>query len=500
MTELKPLLRMNPGELFVESRLSGIENAIKLMYLKKGFVQVGLSSQTNEAGPGLAKPVIVVKENTPVTISQIKIVGNQAISSDDLLKKVTIKQGDPYYVPSILDNRDQLRDEYLNKGYESVEVKNSAFNAMSAGQGTATSDVTYTVVEGPQTIVEHVFVSGNVRTRPDVVLRQLKFKEGAPLGADELTESRRRLSALGIFRRVQISTISHGDPSRSDVVVTVEEAPRTTIGYGGGLQVDRILRTNPDQTVSEHYEFAPRGSFEIGRRNLGGTNRSLDLYTRLSVRPSTTSTDTAQFPEYRVVLTYREPQAFGGLGDLTGTAAVEQGVRTGFNFDREGVNAELARRLTSHIRGSVRYSLNTTHVFDVQPSLLTDPITDIDRAFPQVRLSSFSVAASRDTRDDLLEPQHGFFLSADGTLAARAIGSEVGYTKTYLQGFFYKNLGPPRLVLAGGARLGLAHGFPRSGADYGRERQRRERHRRRSARERAVLRRRRHDHPRVRGR
>lgn len=459
--ELQPLLRMAPGELFVESRLNGIESAIKLLYLKKGFVQVALSSQTNEAGPGLAKPVIVIKEGTCVTIGQIRIAGNKALPADELMKRVTIRTGDPYYVPSILDSRDQLRDDYLNKGYESVEVTGSALNAVPGGQGTAASDVTYTIAEGPQTIVDHVFVSGNIRTKPEVVLRQLKIKEGAPLGAEDLTETRRRLSALGLFRRVQITTISHGDASRTDVVVSVEEAPRTTIGYGGGLQVDRILRSNADESVSEVYEFAPRGFFEVGRRNLGGSNRSLDLYTRLSVRPSTTSTNTAQFPEYRVVLTYREPVAFGGLGDLTGTAAVEQGVRTGFNFDREGVNAELTRRITQHIRGSFRYSLGTTHVFDLDKSLLEVSQTEVDRAFPQVRLSTFSVGLSRDTRDDLLEPQHGFFLSADGTLAARSIGSEVGFDKTYLQGFFYRNLGKPRLVFAGGARLGLAHGFPR---------------------------------------
>jgi outer membrane translocation and assembly module TamA len=93
--------------------------------------------------------------------------------------------------------------------------------------------------------------------------------------------------------------------------------------------------------------------------------------------------------------------------------------------------------------------------------LLDVSITEVDRAFPQVRLSTFSVGLSRDTRDDLLEPQRGFFLSADGTLAARAIGSEVGFDKTYLQGFFYRNLGKPRLVFAGGARLGLANPFPR---------------------------------------
>jgi outer membrane protein insertion porin family len=462
VAELQPLLKMAPGELYVDSRLTAIENTIKLLYLQKGFVQVTISSQTNEGGPGLAKPVIVVKEGTRVTIGQVKIAGNAHVPTDDLMKKVTVKTGAPYYLPSILDSRDQIRDEYQNRGYASVDVTAAPLSATPNGPATATSDVVFNVAEGPQTIVEHVFVSGNLKTKPDVILRQLRFKAGAPLGADELTESRRRLAALGLFRRIQISTVSHGDPSRSDVVVTVEEAPRTTIGYGGGLQVDRILRSNEDNTAtSEVYEFAPRGFFEIGRRNLAGSNRSVDLYTRVSLRPTTTSDNNAQFTEYRVVGTYREPQAFGTSADLTGTAAVEQAVRTGFNFARQGVNAELSRRLTAKIRGVFRYSLSTTRVFDLDPSLADVDQNLINRAFPQVRISAVSLAVSRDTRDDLLEPQRGFFLSADGTLAARALGGEVGYAKTYLQGFMYKNLGKPRLVFAGGARLGLADPFPR---------------------------------------
>ena len=82
--------------------------------------------------------------------------------------------------------------------------------------------------------------------------------------------------------------------------------------------------------------------------------------------------------------------------------------------------------------------------------------------FPQVRLSSLSLAVARDSRDDLLEPQRGTFLSADGTLAGRAIGSEVGFAKTFLQGFAYQKLfGKDHLVLAGGARLGVARAFVR---------------------------------------
>jgi outer membrane protein insertion porin family len=464
IAEIEPLFKSNkltPGELFIESRLNAVEGGIKLLYLQRGFVQIAIASAVNEVGPGQAKPVITVKEGTRVTIGQITLVGNKGLSTDELMKTVTIKTGDPYYRPAIAATLDHLTDAYLNKGFASVAIKASDLNIVPASEGHATSDVTFTIDEGPQTMVEHVFVTGNVRTKPEVILRELRFHAGAPLGQDALAESRRRLSALGLFRRIQIQTISHGDPTRSDIVIIVEEAPRTTIGYGGGLQVDRILRDNGDGTTSERYEFAPRGFFEVGRRNLGGTNRSVDLYSRVSLRPSTTSANDAQFTEYRVVGTYREPRAFDGLGDLSGTAAVEQGVRTGFNFDRQGVNAELARRLRRNIRGSVRYSLATTHVFDLDPALIDfDPFL-IDRAFPQVRLSTVSLALSRDTRDDLLEPQKGTFLSADGALAARAIGSEVGYFKTYLQGFVYKNLGKPRLVFAGGARLGLADPYPR---------------------------------------
>ena len=37
----------------------------------------------------------------------------------------------------------------------------------------------------------------------------------------------------------------------------------------------------------ENIEVAPRGFFEIGRRNLWGKNRSLNLFTRVSVRRRT---------------------------------------------------------------------------------------------------------------------------------------------------------------------------------------------------------------------
>jgi outer membrane protein insertion porin family len=458
--ELRPLLKMSPGESFVESRLGAIENNIKLLYRKKGFAQAEIASQTNEAGPGLAKPVITVKEGARFVVGQVTIAGNKGLATDRLMAKVVVKPGSPFYGPEVVQSREAILGEYLNAGYASARVTVAPPKTSLTSPTAGTADVTFNVDEGPQTIVEHVFVSGNLRTKSQVITRELRFGTGRPLGLDDLTETRRRLASLGLFRRIQIVPVSHGDPSLSDVVITVEEAPQNTIGYGGGVEVDRIRRLDQTGTAKDTYEFAPRGFFEIGRRNLGGTNRSVDLYSRVSLRPSTNQSGSTLFgfTEYRVVGTYREPRALQSYGDLIATAAVEQGVRTGFNFARKGVNAELTNRLSPRIRGSVRYSFGTTRVTDV---LINVDQTAIDRAFPRVRLSSFSGAASRDTRDDLVEPQGGSLLSVDGTAAARVIGSEVGYVKGFFQGFVYRNLGAPRLVFAGGARLGLARGFPR---------------------------------------
>jgi len=72
------------------------------------------------------------------------------------------------------------------------------------------------------------------------------------------------------------------------------------------------------------------------------------------------------------------------------------------------------------------------------------------------------VSGVRSTRDSPFSPKQGSLIGLNGELALRVIGSEVGFAKTLLQGFLYRQLpSSPRVVLAGGARLGLGTGFPR---------------------------------------
>jgi len=84
----------------------------------------------------------------------------------------------------------------------------------------------------------------------------------------------------------------------------------------------------------------------------------------------------------------------------------------------------------------------------------------VDRLFPQVLLSSFSGSAIRDTRSDQLDPAAGRYFSANVQVAARSIGSEVGFFKTYLTAQTFRALNAQRVVLALSGRLGMARGFP----------------------------------------
>jgi outer membrane protein insertion porin family len=320
-------------------------------------------------------------------------------------------------------------------------------------------------------MIDHIIIVGNRRISTRTIERELLLREGQPLGYSALIESRQRLFALGLFRRIQIEPLAHGSEARRDVLVEVEESPPTVLSYGGGLEGGSLLRTSETGIAEERWEIAPRGFFQIGRRNLWGKNRRIDLFTRLAVRPRDPPAVQATFPafqdesprfyEYRVLGQFREPKAFDTAADVTVTGIVEQARRSSFNFDRREARVEAGFRLSRVYSAIGLYSFQRFRLFDERYTPDAPPPL-IDRLFPEVRLSKVSASLIRDKRNDPLDPSNGTMMIVDGELAARFLGSEVGFVQTYLQGFSYHQLPTPRrVVLALGARVGLAHGFNR---------------------------------------
>jgi outer membrane protein assembly factor BamA len=461
--ELRPLAsRLTAGAPFVDAHLNAAAAAIAALYRGRGYAQVKVTTSAAELNPtregeGLVRPVVSIAEGPITLIDAISFSGNETVSAAELRAVLTSRTGGIFLQANAAADEDAVLLHYYNLGFASANVTLTP----RPGNAGRTVELAFEVAEGPRTLVDHVIVVGNRRTDREVIRRELQLRPGEPLGLQDRMESQRRISALGLFRRVSVQPLRHRDDERMDVLVTVEEAPATTVGYGGGLEVSRLLRpTGPDGDAEEHIEFAPRAFFDIGRRNLGGKNRSINLFTRVGVRPDDTIDDPGSrfgFVDYRVVTTYRQPRLWGA-NDTTVTGAIEQGVRSSFNFARKGATVEANRRLAPGVGIAARYSFSWTKTFD--KGIGEEDQARIDRLFPNIRLGQFSGAISRDTRDDLANPTKGTFLSGEGGVAARALGGQVGFVKTYGQAFWFHVV--PRMngtVFATRASLGLADGF-----------------------------------------
>ncbi len=459
LSEFADNLRLRAGQPFSASKLDADVAMLEDLYRRRGFASAKVQGATErETGDAVAPQIpilvrITVREGVRTIVGDLKFDGLHALSDAALREGLALLPGKPFITAQLPVDRDAIQLKYANAGYPSASVE---VKPQFSADGTRAS-LAYTVREGPKVIVDHILVVGNVRTRTETIVRELQLASGNPLSLSAIAESQRRLAALGLFRRARITELRHGDENSRDLLVTVEEAPVTTIGYGAGAEVQvRVVSSAAENGAAvQQLELAPRGSVDIGRRNLFGKNRSVNFFASLSLYPKD-----AGLAEYRVLSTYREPRVFNTTADAFVTGVVEQQIRSSFNFARRSVSAEVGRHLTRLISVAGSYSLQSTRVFDEQLRAADQPL--VDRLFPQVRLSSFIGSLIRDTRNDPTDPSSGLYLSANGQLAARTIGSEVGFAKSFMTAQAFRIV--PRtnhVVFAGAARLGLADALPR---------------------------------------
>jgi outer membrane protein insertion porin family len=463
--ELRPGLRVRNGQAFSSADLDADEAGIEGFYHRRGFATAKAGSAVDvesSAATATQVPVIVrivIREGVRTLVGSVRLQGNTAVSEAALRKVLALQPGAPYFQARLRDDVDRLVQAYDDLGYRTATV-GAVPNFTRDG---AQANPVFTIREGPRLLVDQVLIVGNVRTSAEVIERELQLKPGDPLSQSAKIESQRRLAALGLFRRTQISELVHGDETRRDLLVSVEEALPTTVIFGAGFDVlSRPVASQPNGVASQKLEFAPLASFDIGRRNLFGKNRSVDLFTNVS--PHTDAQGQAfGFPEYRVSGTFREPRVLNTGADAFLTGTLTQQIRSSFNFAQRGVSAQIVRKVTPAVSVSGSYQLQRTQVFD-----LVDPSQAnlVDRVFPKVRLSSISFSAAHDTRDDVADPSTGHELAVTGWMFAQAIGSQIGFTKTLMTAEGFRKVPhTTRMVVASRVLVGLAHPFPQSGVD-----------------------------------
>ena len=482
--ELAPGLRLNAetvarteglkvGQWFSEARArQALIGLVDLAYVQQGYHRVQLAPEfigtpglNDTEGGVIVRPVIT--EGPRATIAEIVFdLGEKPIVSEAELKTVmTIRTGTPYVRARAEVDREAMLSHYGSRGFQPEDYHVDAFFNATATEVT----VKVTVREGPQLLVGEITVVGNESISRETILEEISLQRGQPYSDDKRLESQRRLSTLGFQSiRIQPEPRLPGEATVR-VTISVQELPKTTIGGGGGVEVGQRAREDEDGTIQDTLDINPRAFFEIGRRNLGGRNRDLNFFSRVSLKPSTArgvpgdEVDSYGFIEYRVSATYRERYAFRSNVDLLFGATSEQAVRPTYSYLRRLLNADLLYELTPRATVSGRYVLEFNRLFDQLPA--ESQSFPLDRYFPQLRLSILSSGILWNRRDDLLAPTEGFQLGATGEMALEEIGSQAGYVKGFVQGsYFYpiRRTAERSLVLATRAQLGAARGFERA--------------------------------------
>jgi outer membrane protein insertion porin family len=411
-------LETRTGEPVRDSVLGEDVRTLRRRLEEVGHFDASVEVDVPEGG-GLQPVVFFAHPGPRATLVDVIVDGPPLPPSgeDEEPRELSTRPGLPYRVFDVVESREALVSVWRRAGYLEARVEPDIETSEEGDE----VRVRFVVKPGPRTIVENVVVAGLRGTREAAVAREIVLRRGEPFSFERVLESQKRLLSLGIFERVTISELDPTRKHRRDVVVRVEEAPRTAVAWGVGYSEQDLLR----------------GSIEVTRRNLGGMGRTASVFVRGSFRGS------------RLLLNLREPWLLGRPLDSFVTAFWEEEDRSTFDYNRKGGVAQVGQSLDPRTTLIYRYLYQDTNVFNIEV-----PPEEIDRQFRTYTVSGPAFSVVWDGRDDPLEPRRGTFLASDLNLSLESLGG-TNYLKSFFQANDIRRLDPD-LALVLSLRLGLA--------------------------------------------
>lgn len=375
-----------------------------------------------------------IDEGPRSIVSEIRLRGNQAITSEEFLKKFQLKVGEPVSETKAKTDSNFIVALYSDRGYARVQVK----NRLQLSQDKQRALIIYDVTEGDQYFVDRIVISGNYRTDRDVILRRLYFAPRDPLSLRRIADSQSHLYELQIFDRVEVDIPRPDSLSRmQDVHVRLTEAKPYTISYGFGYQTFDHLR----------------GIFNISNRNLFGTAQGLALQLKGSVK------------EGRALITYTDPHLiFEKANSTLNLLAEKRNLRKTFAYREYSAIFNAEKKLNKEsgelavgTPAPVLKSLFVQYRFSDIDTTGTPTLDPEDRRFLAIHISSFSGGVVRDARDNGIDPTVGNYLSTSLEWASSYFGSNTDFLKSFNEYQYYTPF--HGIVFVNALRLGLAKGF-----------------------------------------
>jgi outer membrane protein insertion porin family len=364
--------------------------SLRSFYLDRGYLEYK-AEPPQVTISGDRKDIFItltISEGKPYKVSSVNLAGNLLGLDQEVNALVQVKAGEIFSGEKTNATAKSITDYLGGLGYAFANVNpNPVLNREAQ-----TAELTFYVDPSRRVYVRKVQITGNHRTRDEVVRREMRQPEAAWYDSGKLKLSRDRLDRLGYFKDVKVTTEPvPNSPDQVDVNVTVAEKPTGMISLGVGYgQVDGVILT---AGITEDNVFG------------SGTNLTLNLNTSLYNRAAVLAHTDPYFTNDGISRTtslyYRTMTPYSNNPGMYQVTTLGGGLSFGVpisEFDR--------------IYGGANVERNTIGLYDNSPLAYREYVYNYGESTTAVILNT---GWAKDTRDSALTPTRGSFtrLKAD---------------------------------------------------------------------------------------
>ena len=292
-SKLRDEISSKAGAPVSDSALEADRQKIVEYYQGKGYGDVDVRYRTENVGKqGSVRAVFDVMEGTKAKINHVNFAGNHSLKRSDLLKVVKTK---PKGIMNVLSstagklNTDQLQEDvrairelYQSKGYINVDVRRP-----SVTRSGDKVDVTFQIVEGPQSHVGRVSVAGARVFAADEITQKLSLKPGSIYSPQALAADRKAISDMyGTKGYLEVAVSPTPVPvggGNVDVNFRIDEGVQY---YVDKVNISGNTRTK-DKVIRRELALAPGDLFNTVRMDASKARlENLQYFSRTEVRPA----------------------------------------------------------------------------------------------------------------------------------------------------------------------------------------------------------------------
>ncbi len=409
------------------------EETITQLYHSEGYYQARVKMEAEGKEPGVTVHVRI-QEGRPVKIRDLSLKLKKFKNSERRdLEEIMVEEGlvkDRIFRLESFRRTKQAFAEYLAE-HSRPKPDLAAQVRVSASQGWA--DVEITLAKGPAMVMGPVVFEGLTRTKEKVLVKEVPWKGGEPYSLGYLKKYKKRLMDLGVFLSVRIEPVldqvddsQEGRPILVKVIVA-ERKPRS-VEFGVGYGSEDQLRL--------------KGSYST--RSVFGLADHHTLEARYSSR------------EYGGQIIYLQPHFLLDHQTVKLQLAHLETEAESFSNRRSFGLFQLERPLVAGLKVRLGYLAEYNRPFDIGVPHAPE---ETDNTF----VSALRFGASRDTRDDRLDPAQGSLFQVWSEVAPRFMGAEVNYLKLEAETSHYYRAAP---WLTLGGRLRAANVTALDPADF----------------------------------